>query len=322
MTHVSLWMRDLDAAGDVTIQIVEVDEHLRPDHTKVMAHVVVNHADLFVSEILDRPLKIAIPPCYLEGGHHYGLLVHSTGNHAFYVIQEVDFAIYGYIPGTFWYWETTGVWVAAVQQCAPFMQIHMAQFLQNRYEIQMQPAQLSGGMSGIRVLAAAHAPPGTKLAWEVQNGGTWIPLDPATNNALSGNPALLPLRAVFTGTRDLMPAIDLTQTELEVTSVSTSLQHWSKARSLTSPTTSITVDYYMTGWDDVHHTWDCRIEIGGVTGGAGTLTKTPDPQNPSKMQLHYAFTVSSTSAYTIKTVGGTSAGYGFPVASERWDHSF
>lgn len=320
MTHVNLWLRDVASSGDVTIQVVKVDGTLRPDHTKVIASTVVPVASLVAGAAGNM---IAITPAYLEGGTHYGLIVHTPGNHSFFVASQTELVEFGYPSGCFWVWDTTLVWRLADAQQALFMQVMMAQFTSNRYEVQMQPASLSGGISAMRVLAAAHAPQGTSLSWEIQNGGVWYPLNSNTSGALASNPALVPLRAVFTGTSDLMPGIDLTQAELECTATATSATHWSQARALGSSTTSVKVDYFVSGWDASHHTLDCRLEIGGVTSGAaGSITTTPDPSDPTQVKIEFSFTVSSTSAYNIKTVMSSTAGYGFPVPTSRWDFAF
>jgi hypothetical protein len=320
MTHANIWLRDVAGSGDLTIQVVEVDSTLRPDHTKVMASAVVPVANLVAGAAGNQ---IAITPAYLQGGTHYALIVHTPGNHSFYIVGSVELAEYGYPSGCFFYYDTTQVWLLSSAPQALFMQVLMAQFTLNRYEVAMASPALSGGISAMRVTAAAQVPQGTSLSWEVQNGGIWYPLNSNTPGAFAGSPSLVPLRAVFTGTSDLMPGIDLTQAENEVTLTATSLTHWSDGRSLGSATSSVKIDYYVNGWDAAHHTLDVRLETGGVTSGAaGTITTTPDPTDPTQVKIEFVFTPSAITAYDIKTIVTTTTGYGFPIPTERWDFAF
>jgi hypothetical protein len=320
MTHLRLLPRDIGPSGDVQIHIVEVDNHLRPDHQRVMSHVTVSAASLRNDAF---GTLIAITPCYLKGGTNYAVIVHTPGNHSFYCVAATEFVEYGLVDGHFWYFDTTGVWILAPVQQRLFMQVFMAKFISNRYEVQMQPASLSGGISDIRITSAVHAPDGTSFHWEVQNGGVWQPLAADSPTALATNPALVPVRAVFTGTSDVMPAIDLTQAELDVSMVSTGYTHWSQPRTLLSNTTSVKVLYDIEGWDAAHHSLDCRLEIGGVTSGtAGTITSVPDPQNPTTLQVTFAFTVSSTNTYAIKSIATKTSGSQAFNVKARWDSAF
>ena len=68
----------------------------------------------------------------------------------------------------------------------------------------------------MKITAAQWEPQGTFLTFEAQRGGLWYQLSEGEYDALSGNPTLVPLRMVFNGTRDLMPGIDMNQTEVEI----------------------------------------------------------------------------------------------------------
>jgi hypothetical protein len=83
--------------------------------------------------------------------------------------------------------------------------------------LQFQPLQLAGGISGIEVLAEHVIPRICTLKYQVQIGGNWQDFDTAPNTPQwSTNPALLPFRALFIGTTDLMPAFNIREMQVKL----------------------------------------------------------------------------------------------------------
>lgn len=313
-TSIKLFFRDVAGSGDVQVLICETTNG-QPDETKVISKGSVAASAINNS---DGGVRIPITPCYLDGGMTYGFIVVTPGNHS---LRNTGFSN-AYAQGALYYRQDTNKWVTANVNDLCF-EIGMAQFAATRSEIQFSPATLVGGMSAIRVMAASHVPPGCSLTWQVQSGGIWQDLADSEADALVGAPALVPLRAVFIGTTDLAPALDLTQSEIEVSLTATSLTHWSDVRTLSQPTTHVQVHYYVTGWDAAHHSLDCAIDVGGALQTGVTPTKTVDPTDPTKVHFVFDFVgISSNSAYAIKTTGGTTAGQGFFTGAERWDFAY
>ncbi len=320
LTHIKLFPRDIPSSGSLQISIIECDPTtLAPNHQKVVSTTSVP-----IGNVVGGALGTLIPltPCFLSAGVHYGIMVSTPGNFSFYCIGTTEIASYGYIPGVLWYYDVTSVWIAAASQTPLFVQVFMAQFTSNQYQVQMQPASLSGGISAIRITSAGYTPAGTSLSWQAQVGGTWIPLDSTQITAFQTNPALVPIRAVFTGTSDVMPSLDLTQAEMELSLTATALDFWSLSRTLGANTTSIKLDLYIQQWDPAHHTYTAKVHVGGTATNPSSTVDTPDPQTPTTIKREFTFVVSSTASFQYELIATASAGNGFPLAQECWDFTY
>lgn len=316
MTSVRLFIRDVGPSGDIQVFVCKTGLGGIPDHTQVISTGTLAHGDMVAGR---QGVRVPVIPVYLEGGARYTIVLMTNGSHTHYTCTG-NLQSFGSLFNR----ASTNVWVDTGLAVDLAFEIGMASFRNTRAEVQMASATLGGGINALRITAASFQPPGTTLTWQVQNAGIWVDISNNAAAALAGSPTTVPMRAVFQGTSELMPSIDLTQAELEISSTATALIHFSKNRNYGSATTSIKVIYDITGWDAAHHTIDCRLVIGGVTSGvAGTIAHTVNPQDPTQVQYVFTHTVSSTSTIdAIKTIGATSAGNGFFQILDRWDSSF
>ena len=107
-------------------------------------------------------------------------------------------------------------------------------------------------------------PPGCELHYEVQpSGGAWTPVaDPGAGNdtILVNQPALLNFRAVFVGSKDIMPAVMISGSRVKVSRPRTDFVHVSEAITLAAATQSIKVSVLLESYVEANHDATCLID--------------------------------------------------------------
>lgn len=292
LTSVDIPFSQVDTAGNVHVLIVEVEAD-KPKMGEAIGRGTIDVANLKTTGRVRCTLE---DPVYTEGGKMYAAVLVTTGNH--YVRVRTDNK---YVSGTAFYLsDDAEEWLPVQNSGDLCLAFNYAQFNSTRVDVLLEPLVRGGGISYIKVIAAQWEPEGTSLTFEVQRGGAWYQLSEGEYEALSTNPTTLPLRMVFTGTRDLMPGIDMSQTEVETGLIDDDFNHSSTA--LTVPaTTSCQVHVDVAGWDNAAHTLSCQIN-----GEAhDTVTVTPDPDDNTRAKIVFVLTPSSTTSAVVKLIGQT-----------------
>ena len=296
LTSVDIPFSAVAEAGNVNVFIAETTGG-RPNMDDVVGRGVINVASLSSSGRVKCTLE---EPVYMQGGKTYACILVSTGNH-FVRVRTGD----KYKSGAAFYLNDDGSdWLPVQNSGDVCLAFNYAEFSQTRIEVNLEPLTKVGGISNVKITAAQWEPQGTFLTFEAQRGGLWYQLSEGEYDALSGNPTLVPLRMVFNGTRDLMPGIDMNQTEVEIGVIATSLQHQSEA--LTTPaSTSMQVHLDVTGYDAAAHTITPSLLIPGAEA-ADSVTITVDPEDSTRAKVVGVFTPTSITSVVVKVVGSTS----------------
>ena len=315
MTEIGLLFDQVAVTGDVHVFVVEVEGG------KPVAGSVISRGTIPVASLKSgQEIKCQIDPVYLAGGKSYAVLVSSSGNH-FVKVRSGN----KYISGAAFYLDDNGEWQAVQNSGDICMSLYFPAFESTRIEVQMKPLTRPGGIASIKINAACHVPEGTRLVWEIQRAGKWYQISEGEFGALTGNPTLVNLRAVFIGTRDLMPAIDMSQTEVELLGQDGTLTHISEIHDLDAATNSVQVHYYIRGWHEGEHDLDCNLILPGspdTVKAPDTLTFTPDPQDATSVKAVAVFTLASKDAYRVKTTGSKGSSDGVFVVTERRDFAY
>jgi len=249
----------------------------------------------------------------VESGKRYALALVSGGAH-----KVGTTAGTAYTQGLLMY-SQDGAYFQEAADRDLMLRLNFARFDSPRAVAQLSPLQLAGGMHDLDLLFEGFRPPGCQLFFEVQVGGVWYPVTAGTASPFTGNPALVPLRAVFLGTLDLMPTLGLTDSVARVRRMAAAFLHWSTARTLGSNSTSVKVRVLVEGWDAAKHSLTLNIKVGGTTYDVvSTKTQIVDAALGVRW-VEGSFTPTSTNTYTIKISGTTTdAQVPFHVA-ERYD---
>lgn len=266
------------ANGQLTIGICETDRG-QPDMSRILCMVTLNANQVqTIAETVNTPLppKHAIPPTFLEGGKRYGYFL--VTQHAFQIgVADAQNASGQGATGTYFYGMNGGTWFAEPS-------VHLiwrdwrAAFPKASVDVDLQPLQLAGGIQGIDILADAIVPGSTELVWSVQIGGFWRKLSETDPEILAALNALLPLRATFLGTPDVMPAFRLTGSRARVSRMAKVMKGVTPEKGLGSNTSSILQIWRLRGFDAAHHTFTPQVRLAnGTVEGADTVTTIVQP---------------------------------------------
>lgn len=299
------------ATGDVHVAICQTVAG-SPDISQVIARSTINVADI---KIGGERTPAVFEPTLLDPGARYGFAIITTGNHYLYMTNGNKFTEGSLFTSTDLAWFQ-GDLLHDIAHDAVF-----CQFRSPRVEVQLNPLQLAGGIVGIDINADTSLPGGTQIDFQVQQNGNWISL--AEGTTLTGLPALLPFKAILTGSTSVMPGLGLlSNSRVRTTRPRSDVNHISKERTVPSSNT-IHVDLRIDGWREGHHTNVCKILTGTSfatqTSPASTVVETPIEDANARI-IHYIFTMSpNVTSYKIQ-ISGTTDNVATPyVGSERVD---
>ena len=259
LTSVGLTFTQLATTGSVTVSICETVNGM-PDLGNVIASTTVDRSALSTS----GETKIGLQPTFLSGGKRYAIVVITPADHWVATIAGSS-----YTQGTFFY-VLDGAYQQGDATKDLMFSLYAASFTNSRASIDLAALSLSGGIANIDLIAPSIVPGSTSLTYEVQLNSVWYPLSAvSTLNLGAGGsiPPLLPFRATFVGTPDVMPAITLTNSQVTVSRPRTSLSSISKARTLPgSGSSKIRVIGRLEYWQSAHHTVAAHLLTGASYG--------------------------------------------------------
>jgi hypothetical protein len=272
------------------------------------------------------PCRINFDPVFLEAGKRYGIHVISTYDHHWSISNRDEcFQIH---QGHFWASSAQGLylWPGVPSKHLRFL-AHYAIWGQwgstgqtqrgvtagggVRAELQMQPLSQAGGIHSVDILTDAIEPAGTIIAYNVQIGNVWYPFaDDPTQPAFQSNPTLVPLKVVFNGTTDLMPAISLTQSQVELHApLATSFHHIGTDLALGTTAVHVKLIAKVTGFVSAHHTLAASIHYGGLSPGTHKTADTVADTTCDDGSLQRTWTFNSVSLTEFYTeLDGTTDG--------------
>lgn len=306
-TSAELYFTSVANDGAVSVMLTAV-KNGQPDTTRVMA------AATLTAEGLNAGWQ-RIPwdrPVFIEAGKRYALVVISGGAHRIAFTNGTE-----YTQGLLCYSQDREFFIEASDRDL-MMRLNFAKFRAPRVAIQLKPLELAGGIHDIDMLFQGFRPDGTELTFEYRIGGVWYPIEAGNAETLNVSPALLPLRAVFTGTTDLMPGMQLNDSQVKLAQNGTAFRHYSTERTLETPSDTIIVRTLIEDYDASVHTVDVAVVADGTPATATQqVVKRVDGRS---YWLESRFTLSATTtSYAIRIDGETTDPFiGFHVA-ERYD---
>jgi hypothetical protein len=308
LSQIGLYFSRKAMNGDVNILVCETAYGM-PDLGRVISRTVLSAAGIQIggtaqNAALPALVETTVPvvPTFLRSGRRYAIVLVTTGDH-YIAMTNTD---NGIVQGTFFV-STDGAFFAGNLVSDMKMRLYFAKFDAPRVVVELNPLQLAGGILDIDILNEGITPPACRTDFEVQVNGAWVPLDAPPNGPnLSSLPAILPLRAVLTGTSDLMPGFGLTASQVTVSRNKTAFTWVGTKRTLGSPTTSVKVIIDLQGYDEVKH--DCTVTL--LTGSTLAGTETADVvedqiQSDGTLRRTCVFNMTSQTQYAVKIAGAT-----------------
>ncbi|MCH4539064.1 hypothetical protein [Ochrobactrum sp. A-1] len=303
VTGVNLYFSRVDAGGgDVRMALCELFENGAPNYASCLGVTTVAAADLKIHPIAT---KFAIEPIFLEGGKRYGWFVITSGNHWLAVAENNKYA-----QGSFFV-STDGLWSQGSISLDACFEVLVAEFSAPRVTVNLTAWNLSGGICGIDLLTKQVVPDGCEISYEIQIGSVWHTIEAVASGAspLFNLPANINARMVLLGTTELMPGINLGQSNVTVSRPRTNGVHITKERVAPGPVTEIIEILVLEHYDETNHDLSCSILT-----GAGYGTETPPTAVTDEVQADGSIRRVSTwtlgtaiTSWKRKTTYGTSS---------------
>jgi hypothetical protein len=298
---ISILFTALDNTNPCSLVLVECEDTGEPNVKKAFSHVTLSRTNLTVGKT-----KFTFPkPVFMEAGKRYAFQIITNGNHEIATSTGSSFA-----QGM--YFGITGGYPVPDPSrhiCAEF---YACQFNSNTAHIDLQGLQLVGGIVDIDILLGCVVPASSKMTFQVQSNGKWLALSAVTAGELNASgalPPLLPFRVVLTGTQECMPAIDTTQSWVEVSRPKKAWKHiWpANPRTPPAPSQSIRCMVRYENFDPAHHTAGAQLVDGNNTAAPIAPSSMTDlTPEPGVLERTYVWnTVAPLSSYKIITNSAT-----------------
>lgn len=307
ISSAELFFAEVDPSAGLTLMLTEVSRG-QPDMDKVIARF-----EFAANALTEGWCKLTFSrPCFVKAGQRYALVVSTGAQHKVGCAEGVE-----YTQGVLLNLQD-GIYLNDPFERDLMLRLNFAKFAAPRTVLQMTSLQLAGGIGDLDMLYETIVPDGTELHWEYQVAGIWYPLNDRSASNLRSLPNLLPLRAVFVGTTDVMPGISLTNSQVIASRPGTAFTHFSTMRTLATPSDTVKVRILLEEFDAAHHTVGCQLIISGTpVDPDSNIEEVVDARGTWR---EYLFELGSTTTeYAIKLTGSTDAWWrGWHVAA-RYD---
>jgi hypothetical protein len=258
LTSIDLAFTQVGATGDVYVIVCET-ENGRVDTSKGLTVTQVPVADLvqggsFAS--IAEWTRVPITPTALEIGKQYAVVLMTGGNH---YVGLADGSAFG--GGTLQY-STDGVFFQGDLERNMMMRLNFAEFPLSRIEVELGSLSLSGGIDDLDLAAETVAPEGTSLTFEVRPDGssTWYSLANSNTDPFQGLPVLCHFRAVYSGSKDVMPGVNLINSKVKVSRPDTALKHYTETIDFALATQSVKVVVVLDWFREANHDFDMVLD--------------------------------------------------------------
>lgn len=314
LTSIDLAFTQVGATGNVHVLVTKTKDG-KPDPAAVVGETTINVASLVKGTDFaasDQWTRVPIIPIALAAGERYAIVLVTGGDHFVGLASGEQYA-----AGTLFY-STDGAFLQGDLTLDMLFRLNFAQFAASRLEVDLGSLNLSGGINDIDIAAEGVQPDGTQLFYEIrpEGSGVWQSLSGPGANPFAGLPALVHMRAVFIGTKDVMPAIRLVGSKVKVSRPRTSLLHFTDAIALPSATRSIKVMVILDHFREANH--DFSVRINDLTNGvsniaAGSVTDEILSTDGTYARIRRTFEwtaaqlATATSSIVIKSIGACTA---------------
>lgn len=299
-TRVDLSLTQVGPTDEIVVLLTET-AYGKPVLDRVLSRTTVAQAALKRS-----PEKTAFPiePTMLDAGKRYALVVITRGDHRLAVVTGNAFA-----EGTMFRGSDGDYVTGDLTQDLAF-ELFGAAFTVPRTEVMIQPLDLTGGVSDIAAEIRRLVPDGCELVLEVQTAGRWYPL--GAPDLPTPLPAVVPMRAVFLGSREMAPGFWAEPGVIKASRPTTTGTHYSATRTLPSASTDIRVILDLARFDSARHSVTVTL-VKPDTSEVTAALVTSETVSADVTRRTYKFTPSpALASYRIKTVM-TRTGVGAPT---------
>ncbi|MCB1466648.1 MAG: hypothetical protein KDK08_05795 [Rhizobiaceae bacterium] len=312
---VGLKFTRLANTGSVHVAICEVSDYGLPDLKSVIASTTVTREKL---KLTDETV-VSLQPTFLSAGKRYATVVTTAADHWVATVSGAQFP-----QGTFFY-VLDGAYQQGDATRDLYMKLYRCKFRSSRTVINLSQLSLSGGILSIDLMSGAVVPSACSLSFEIQVAGIWYNMQDTGSYMLGQGgtiPPLLPLRAVFNGSQDVMPAINTLDSSITVSRPGLAQRHISTTRTLPTASSQIRVTMHYEAFDAAFHTATVKL-LSGVsfaTSTNPTSTTVVDLGNGAR-EVTYVFNLGSAiTQFRWDTAFTTTSAQKVFIASWRKDY--
>lgn len=274
------------------------------------------------------PCRIPITPVFLRAGQHYAFHLDSTFDHYFAVSEEDE--CYQVHQGHVYHYNGSHMACHTDGPLSMRFKLHYCTWGrwggqqspggQLRYEVNLQPLLLAGGIGSVDVLADAIVPDACDLSYEVQVGGVWKPFaaDPLSPS-FAGAPTQLPFRVVMSGTTDLMPGVSFDESQVTLTSAAAGTFHHYSDEITCASSSCVKVVAHMIGFAEANHELDCSIHYNGSPAHLDANTEADHTEADGTTTRTFTFNTTGCTAFKVELHGTSNhTGGDFIVSKVEW----
>jgi hypothetical protein len=302
LSSINLFFTRKAVAGEVQVLICETRAGAF-DLSRTIARKTVAVADIASDPNGETATKVAFGAVPLLKGRRYSLVVLSAGAHFLATVSGNKLA-----SGAIFYVQDGEV-VAGDPSVDLAFEAFFAEFESPIIHVELSPLSLGGGIDMIDINADTTTYEGTRLEFQVLVAGAWRTLS-QDEAVLASRPEFARLRAVFIGTKDIMPALGLTaaRSNIELSRPGLDRTLVSIERTMPVDVTTVTVRARYENWDGDHSTSAVTLLHGAGFATEVTPAATVDSvprDDPNALVRELSFTVPSITSFKIKEVGQT-----------------
>ena len=319
LTKVGLYFTRKASSGDVRVLVCETKASGEPDISKVVANTTLLNASITANIGGKVETVVTFTPTPLTKGVRYAVVLISNAAHFIATVSGNKLA-----SGALFY-SQDGAFIQAALDRDLTMRLYFAEFSTPIVQVQLQALELAGGIDMIDINADFTQFDGTSLQFQVRDGdGVWKTVgEDAT--LLTTRPSLAQFRAVFIGTKDIMPALGLgsTRSNVELSRAKTTRTGITGIKTMPSAVNSIKVRARYENWDAAHHASTVTVLVGAGYTTVETVdatTETVAPDDATAIIREYTFNLASArTTFRIKEVGTTDSNlYCNHIADLAW----
>jgi hypothetical protein len=315
LTSIDLYFTQVAASGDVKVLITKTVGG-KPDLSRVVAETTMQASSLVKGtdpKQASHWTRIPVVPVMWETGDRYSIALVTSGNHYVGLAQGAKYA-----AGTFFN-STDGEFFQGDLTLDMMVRANFANFENNRIEVDLGALNLSGGINDIDIAFEGVAAGGTELYFEVrpQGNSRWFRLGEGAENPFQGLPALCSFRAVFVGTKDLMPGFRLTDSKVLVSRPAVTFTHFTEQLTSPAPTQVVKVIVILDMFNEANH--DFGLVLNDITNSvsnksAGSVVdEVMEEKDGSRKRIRRTYTwtatqlTTATSAFALKSTGSATS---------------
>jgi hypothetical protein len=315
LTSLDLFFTEKDTSGNVKVLITKT-QNGKPALDKVVAETTLTPESIIkgsAASVASQWTRVSFTPTAMAAGERYAIVIVTEGGHYVGLASGASYA-----AGTLFY-STDGAFLQGDLTLDMMFRANFAAFESTRLEVDLGSINLSGGINDIDIAYEGISPNGTSLVFEVrpQGSAVWRSIRELDTAAFNGLPALCSFRAVFLGTKDLMPGFRLTGSSVLVSRPATTMLHFSTTRALPTPTRSIKVIAILDYFKEVNHDFTVALidvtNANAVRTAATIVDETLDDRGNGRLHVRRTFTFNTaslpvnTSAIKIRSTGAALA---------------